>query len=160
MAISAGVINDIEGKLNTHIKNVSPVSGGDINQACHLQTTSGNFFIKINSLHKYPGMFKSEERGLGIIRKTNTIAVPRLFYRAIPVMKAILYCNGLKQGAVTLYHLKNWAGSLRPCIITLLHNLGLTQIIIWVRSIKATNSTIAGPGFLLKKDCSRWLKWL
>jgi len=78
MAISAGVINDIEGKLNTHIKNVSPVGGGDINQACHLQTALGNFFIKINSLHKFPGMFKSEERGLAIIRKTNTTAVPEV----------------------------------------------------------------------------------
>ncbi|WEA02202.1 fructosamine kinase family protein [Mucilaginibacter sp. SJ] len=78
MTVSAGVISDIEGKLNAHIKNMSPVSGGDINQAYRLQTTLGNFFIKINSFHKFPGMFKSEERGLAIIRKTNTIAVPEV----------------------------------------------------------------------------------
>ncbi|WPV02214.1 fructosamine kinase family protein [Mucilaginibacter sp. cycad4] len=78
MAVSAGVISDIECKLKAQIKNVNPVSGGDINQAYRLQTTLGNFFIKINSLHKFPGMFKSEESGLAAIRKTNTIAVPEV----------------------------------------------------------------------------------
>lgn len=78
MVVSASIINDIECKLNAQIKDVSPVSGGDINQACRLQTTLGDFFIKINSLHKFPGMFKSEESGLATIRRTNTIAVPEV----------------------------------------------------------------------------------
>lgn len=78
MAVSASIISDIECNLNAQIKNVSRVSGGDINQAYRLQTTLGNFFIKINSLHKFPGMFKSEESGLAAIRKTNTIAVPEV----------------------------------------------------------------------------------
>ncbi|QTE38346.1 fructosamine kinase family protein [Mucilaginibacter gossypii] len=78
MAVSASIISDIERKLNAQIKNVSPISGGDINQAYCLQTTLGDFFIKINSLHKFPGMFKSEESGLAAIHKTNTIAVPEV----------------------------------------------------------------------------------
>ncbi|SDG35167.1 fructosamine kinase family protein [Mucilaginibacter sp. P25] len=78
MAVSASIISDIECKLNAQIKNVSRVSGGDINQAYCLQTTLGDFFIKINNLHKFPGMFKSEVSGLAAIRKTNTIAVPEV----------------------------------------------------------------------------------
>ncbi len=78
MAVSASIISDIECKLNVQIKNVSRVSGGDINQAYRLQTTLGDFFIKINSLHKFPGIFENEESGLAAIRKTNTIAVPEV----------------------------------------------------------------------------------
>jgi fructosamine-3-kinase len=78
MAVSADIINDIELRLNVKIKSISPVTGGDINQAYRLQTTLGNFFIKTNSLQKFPGMFKSEERSLAAIRKTNTIGVPEV----------------------------------------------------------------------------------
>ncbi|UOE46362.1 fructosamine kinase family protein [Mucilaginibacter sp. SMC90] len=81
MAVSAGVINDIELGLNAKIKSISPVAGGDINQAYRLQTALDRFFIKINSLHKFPGMFESEVEGLAAISKTNAIAVPNVILR-------------------------------------------------------------------------------
>jgi fructosamine-3-kinase len=81
MTVSAGVINDIELGLNAKIQRITPITGGDINLAYRLQTTLGNFFIKVNSRHQFPGMFKCEERGLAAIGKTNAIAVPEVILR-------------------------------------------------------------------------------
>jgi fructosamine-3-kinase len=78
MTVSVGVINDIELGLNAKIQRITPVTGGDINLTYRLETTLGNFFVKTNSLHKFPGMFESEEKGLAAIRKTNSIAVPEV----------------------------------------------------------------------------------
>ncbi|WP_413667811.1 fructosamine kinase family protein [Mucilaginibacter sp. Mucisp86] len=78
MAIPISILSDIESRLNTVVKKVSVVSGGDINQAYLLQTTVGNLFIKINDRHNYPNMFSKERQGLDAIREANAIAVPEV----------------------------------------------------------------------------------
>jgi fructosamine-3-kinase len=98
MALSAGVINDIELGLNATIKHITPVTGGDINLAYHLQTTLGDFFIKINSLHKFPGMFESEEEGLAAIRNTNAIAVPEVILKGATENESYLVLQWIDAG--------------------------------------------------------------
>jgi fructosamine-3-kinase len=54
------------------------VGGGSINQAVHLKTTPGDFFVKFNSRSKYPGMFGTEKRGLTQLGATKTLTVPKV----------------------------------------------------------------------------------
>lgn len=59
------------------IQKIHPVSGGDINQAYYVQTNRQKYFVKLNRQMKI-GFFRFEERGLNLIRATNTIDVPKV----------------------------------------------------------------------------------
>ncbi|NTW25216.1 MAG: fructosamine kinase family protein [Lentimicrobium sp.] len=63
---------------STYIKSLTAVTGGSINEAFRIDTTSGTFFIKFNLAKKFPGMFGAEKRGLEILREANCIQVPEV----------------------------------------------------------------------------------
>lgn len=83
MAVSKQFTAYLEQGLNTalnldlKLNHVSSVSGGSINAAYCLHTTSGDYMMKRNSKSAYPNMFACESAGLATIRKTQTIAVPK-----------------------------------------------------------------------------------
>lgn len=60
------------------IDKVSPLGGGDINEAFRLQTSAGPFFMKSNSASRFPGMFEKEARGLELLGGTGEIRVPEV----------------------------------------------------------------------------------
>lgn len=64
--------------LPVSLLQVTPVYGGSINSAAKLETNAGLFFVKWNDAAKYPGMFAAEERGLQLLRETNTLHIPEV----------------------------------------------------------------------------------
>lgn len=60
------------------IVSCEPVSGGDINQACKIQTQAGAFFLKYNSADRYPGMFRAEAAGLNLLKASGSVRVPEV----------------------------------------------------------------------------------
>ncbi|MFC4402816.1 fructosamine kinase family protein [Gracilibacillus xinjiangensis] len=63
---------------NTNIKEMKPVSGGDINQAFYVRTETREYFVKKNQ--DVPAdFFQKEAEGLEHIRRTNTIRVPKVY---------------------------------------------------------------------------------
>lgn len=71
--------NKIEAQLGQNIVDVTPVSGGDINDARLLRMQSGqSFFVKINSGEQAFPMFRAEAKGLEILRSAvpNQISIP------------------------------------------------------------------------------------
>jgi protein-ribulosamine 3-kinase len=58
------------------LKSFKAVSGGCINHGGKLTTAAGNFFIKWNDASKFPEMFKSEAKGLGMLSQANCFRVP------------------------------------------------------------------------------------
>ena len=68
----------IEDAMSLQINDCHAVSGGSINRAYGLQTSSGKFFIKINDGIRYPGLFEAESNGLKLIGQTRTVAVPEV----------------------------------------------------------------------------------
>jgi len=63
---------------DTKILSEKPLSGGSINEAWKLHTTSGSFFLKLNSAAHFPGMFVTEARGLNLLRNTHCIGIPKV----------------------------------------------------------------------------------
>ena len=57
--------------------SVSSVSGGDINQAFHLHTTEGDYFLKINALNQQK-LLQAEANNLTALEKTLSITLPKL----------------------------------------------------------------------------------
>lgn len=70
------LLNHIQSKLNMSIRDVSTVSGGDINEIYRLSGDNGSYLLKVNDSYNYPNMFAREQEGLSAIGKTNTISVP------------------------------------------------------------------------------------
>lgn len=62
--------------LGANILAVRPVSGGDINQAMLLETTAGQFFVKINFNSAAGRIFEAEAMGLILLAATATIRTP------------------------------------------------------------------------------------
>jgi fructosamine-3-kinase len=54
------------------------LSGGSINDAFKVTCSQGNYFLKINSAGRFPGMFEAEKRGLELLRSTNAVRIPEV----------------------------------------------------------------------------------
>jgi fructosamine-3-kinase len=59
------------------IRALTPVSGGDINEAARIETIDARYFVKWN-LASPPRMFQAEARGLQLLATTNALRIPRV----------------------------------------------------------------------------------
>lgn len=70
-------LSDVISNLtNTEINKVTPVSGGDINQAARLTLSDGREILLKWRPGSAQGMFTVERRGLELMRATNTLRIP------------------------------------------------------------------------------------
>ena len=63
--------------IECRILSTSGIEGGSINSAFKLETSAGQFFLKVNSAARYPNMFKAEARGLKLLRAYSDFEIPR-----------------------------------------------------------------------------------
>ena len=66
---------DFTGKPQ-EIISVEHICGGCINKAARIKTTYGTFFVKWNSIGRYPNMFEVEARGLMLLKEQLVIKIP------------------------------------------------------------------------------------
>jgi fructosamine-3-kinase len=64
--------------MQTSIKSVIPVSGGDINDAYKIETATDIFFAKVNSSANAFDILNSEAKSLQFLRSLNAIRVPEV----------------------------------------------------------------------------------
>src|SRR3954463_14065012 len=60
----------------SEITSVKNVSGGCINHCFEFVFDKRKFFLKINSVKKFPGMFAAEEKGLLLLANASPLLVP------------------------------------------------------------------------------------
>lgn len=60
------------------VQSVSPVFGGDVNDAFCVVTTQKSYFVKVNEAAA-ADFFTYEADGLDLLRQTNTLAVPQVY---------------------------------------------------------------------------------
>ncbi|MBK7967130.1 MAG: fructosamine kinase family protein [Bacteroidetes bacterium] len=58
--------------------SISQLAGGSINQVFKVESSDGQFVMKLNSLAKYPNMYSAEAKGLKILSETRSIACPEV----------------------------------------------------------------------------------
>jgi len=83
--------DDVERLLNTTIKDVRPVSGGDISMAFLLETGTQHLFCKLNPADNAHNMFMAEKKGLEAIVKTKSIAAPK-----------VVLCEAIEKSAILI----------------------------------------------------------
>ena len=73
----------ISEQLNTAISSIElhAVGGGSINEAYRVSINAGQqFFLKLNSKTKFPGLFEKEKGGLDFLASQHCIQTPSVFF--------------------------------------------------------------------------------
>jgi len=84
--IPVEVIKEVEHRISADagmksvIKQSTAVTGGCINYCFHLDTSSGEFFLKYNDAAAYPKMFDAEAKGLQLLHAANALRVPAVHF--------------------------------------------------------------------------------
>jgi fructosamine-3-kinase len=80
MSWKEAVINLLGNTIRQKIElvSVSSVGGGSINEAFCFETNAGRYFIKKNSVIRFPLMFEKEIFGIELLSSTNEISVPKI----------------------------------------------------------------------------------
>ncbi len=66
-------------KLNAiDVQNISPLSGGDINETYKVNTSNTAFVIKVNQANRFPKMFELEAKSLDKLASTNSFVIPEI----------------------------------------------------------------------------------
>src|SRR5512136_410578 len=74
------VPGDLRSALETTIgaiRSVTPVGGGDINEAARVETPDARYFVKWNPQSR-PRMFEAEALGLNLLASARALRIPRV----------------------------------------------------------------------------------
>ena len=66
--------------LQSKIHSTKHISGGDINEARLLETSTGNYFLKFNESANFPSMFPVEALGLKRLGSASIIQTPKVIH--------------------------------------------------------------------------------
>lgn len=77
-AVLEGVQQLLKGDGSAALRDFSFSGGGCINRGGKLSTSHGSFFLKWNDVHKFPGMFNAESKGLQLLYQPNVIRIPHV----------------------------------------------------------------------------------
>jgi fructosamine-3-kinase len=72
--------DDLRSALEANIgaiRSITPVGGGDINEAARVETTDARYFVKWNYRPR-PRMFQVEARGLNLLAAAHALRIPRV----------------------------------------------------------------------------------
>lgn len=91
----------------------SSIGGGSINDTYKIKTDNyQQFFIKINSAHKFPSLFEKEKNGLTFIAAKKIIRTPAVIDYSITGGKQILILEWIEQGLRSQIFWKNFGEQL------------------------------------------------
>lgn len=82
-----------------HATSYEAVSGGDINSAYKLSDGSKQYFLKVNSTARYPGMFEKEANGLDALRTERKLIIPEVIKYGVAGGQQYLLMYFLERGA-------------------------------------------------------------
>jgi fructosamine-3-kinase len=99
-------------QLSTTPARFIGVGGGSINDTYRIESPELNFFCKLNSLDKFPGLFEKEKNGLEFLRSAKCIRVPEVVWCGTFEDKQILILEWIEQGLRTEVFWKKFGGGL------------------------------------------------
>ena len=96
-----GLQQFISNQLSIGDARFISIGGGSINDSYRIESPQFNFFCKLNSAKKFPGLFEKEKNGLDFLRGTGTIRVPGIVWCGVFDDKQILILEWIEQGPRT-----------------------------------------------------------
>lgn len=95
----SGFLSDFLGETCTQL-SVVPVGGGCINETARITCGNATFFLKYNKASSFPGMFRSEARGLKLLGETSAIGIPGVIHTDDSDEYACLVLSYIEPGKV------------------------------------------------------------
>src|SRR5438552_1352896 len=99
------------------------VSGGSINDTCQVKINNIKFFLKLNSVTKYPGLFEKEKNGLEFLSKQKIIPTALIIALDVVDDQQVLVLEWIEDGLkteqfwkqfgeqLTALHRQTWSGN-------------------------------------------------
>lgn len=81
------------------LKSTESISGGSINQAFRVETSTETYFLKVNSAVRFPNTFEAEKLGLELLSKS-TFVVPKPIATTTIENEQFLLTEWIQQGSV------------------------------------------------------------
>lgn len=91
------ILRQFTGSDDT-LRILNSVSGGSINKCFQIAYGALQFFLKVNSVLRFPGMFEAEAKGLKVIAASGTIKVPAVVGVGSTVREQFLILEWLEEG--------------------------------------------------------------
>ncbi|MCU0347578.1 MAG: fructosamine kinase family protein [Saprospiraceae bacterium] len=76
---SPAILEHCQSIIGEHITTITPVNGGNINEAHHLHTKNGSFFLKTNDSAIAATMFEAEASGLALLGGAGPFKIPKVY---------------------------------------------------------------------------------
>lgn len=92
-----------------NVYSVLPMSGGSINKVFKVESSDGQFVMKLNSSAQYPELFSSEAKGLAILSDTKTISCAEVIGICELKTNQVLILNYIPSGAKESNFFENFA---------------------------------------------------
>ena len=72
------ILHDIAENHDLKITQVQSLTGGDINKVYLLKSETSSYVVKLNSALRFPRMFKTESKGLELLRSSKSFRIPKV----------------------------------------------------------------------------------
>ena len=96
------ILKDIAKKNSFNLKEIHPLSGGDINAVYLLKCAQGDFVVKLHDTARFPNMFKAEANGLQLLRTSNSFEIPKILANGKEKGQSYLLLEYIVKGSESL----------------------------------------------------------
>lgn len=106
------ILENISKEIQKPINQVSPISGGDINDVYLLESGQEKWVIKVNSRQNFPNMFEAEKAGLEELAECSSIKVARPILTGESEEQSYLLLKYISSGPKTALFWQNFGQQL------------------------------------------------
>ncbi len=96
------LLQKIAEENSFNLKQIHPLSGGDINAVYLLKCSQGDFVLKLNDTTRFPNMFKAEAKGLKLLRASNSFKIPKVMATGKEKEQSYLLLEYIEKGSKSL----------------------------------------------------------
>lgn len=121
------VFQKITAKNDIHIIDISPLSGGDINEVFLLKCDEANYVVKLNNAIEYAGMFEAESKGLKLLKQTKSFKIPEVIDFGNIESTSFLLMEHIESGDASVKFWNDFALNLSIVHKTSQKNFGLSH---------------------------------
>lgn len=92
------ILHQIAYRNQLQLQHFTSLSGGDINVVYKLNTSQGDFVVKINDATSFPKLFETEAKGLQLLSNSTRFRIPEVIQEGTIENKAYLIMEYIQAG--------------------------------------------------------------
>ncbi len=134
------ILYEIAAQNSLQLKEFQPLSGGDINEVFLLKCANDTIVVKLNDTQTFPGMFRTEAKGLQLLKASNSFKTPMVLATGEVNEHSYLLLEFIEKGTKTTNFWSLFAENLAKLHKTTQTNFGL-EYDNYIGSLPQLNTT-------------------